>query len=234
MARVVLPGVPHHITQRGNRRAAVFSEDADYLRYIELLELYSRQFGLQIAAYCLMGNHVHVVGLPNRSDSIAWTFKYSHGVYATEFNKKYRKSGHLWQARPFSCVLDAQHTVAALRYVERNPVRAGMVARAEDYRWSSAAAHCGMGEDPLLTASCPEVPDARHWSSWLAGDSDFGEEQRIRDHTFSGRPCGSEDFIRRTEAAVGRCLTPGKPGPKPRNADDETQPLLWTNDDIRH
>ena len=150
MARAVLPDAPHHITQRGNWRLNVFREDADYLRY--LLRMYAERFGLQIAGYCLMTNHVHVVGDPQRDDSIAKTFKYCHGVYATKFNDKYSKSGHLWQARPFSCVLDESHAWAALRYVERNPVRAGMTARAEDYPWSSARSHCGATTDPLLTS----------------------------------------------------------------------------------
>jgi len=122
MARAVCPEVPHHITQRGVRRFDIFLEESDQIRYLELLKLYSERYRLQILAYCLMTNHVHVVGLPNRPDSIAQTFKYGHGVYATEFNKEYLKSGHVWQARPFSCVLDQVHTWAAIRYVERNTV----------------------------------------------------------------------------------------------------------------
>jgi putative transposase len=233
MARVVLPGLPHHITQRGNRRLNVFLEDADYERYLELLAHYSDLHGLQIAGYSLMTNHIHVVGEPQRNDSLAKTFKCCHGVYATEFNKKYGKNGHLWQARPFSCVLDERHAWAALRYVERNPVRAGMIARAEDYPWSSARAHCGKTADALLKSAWPTANAPQDWAAWLSGDSDIEEEQRIRDRTFTGRPCGDDMFIKTVESSVGRPLRPRKPGPKPRSSLEEDQSLLWPLDEIR-
>jgi len=233
MARVVLPGSPHHITQRGIRRFNVFLDEADHCRYRELLALYAGRYELRIAAYCLMTNHIHVVGVPERKDSIAKTFKYCHGVYATEFNKKYRKTGHLWQARPYSCVLDESHAWAALRYVERNPVRAHMVARAEDYQWSSARAHCGLSADILLDSPWPEPKSIGDWSGWLAANTNIEQEQRIRDRTFTGRPCGDDAFVRSVEATLGRSLARGKPGPKPRRPISEAQGVLWTSDEIR-
>jgi putative transposase len=232
MARVVCPGVPHHITQRGVRRFNVFLEDADFRRYLELLRLYAPRFGLGIIGYCLMSNHVHVEGVPAHNDSIADVFKYCHGIYAAEFNRKYGKPGHVWQARPFSCVLDEAHAWAALRYIERNPVRAGLVARAEDYPWSSARAHCGITVDPLLTANWNDKPLIKDWSSWLAGDGDIERERRIRERTYTGRPCGDDEFVKRIETAVGRPLSPGKPGPKARVKQSESQILLRTNDEI--
>jgi putative transposase len=233
LARVVLPGFPHHITQRGIRRFNVFLDEADHRRYRELLELYAGRFELKIAAYCLMTNHIHIVAVPGRKDSIAKTFKYCHGVYATEFNKKYRKTGHLWQARPYSCVLDDLHAWAALRYVERNPLRAGMVARAEDYAWSSAKAHCGLATDVLLDSPWPEPQHLKNWSSSLAAAANVECEQRIRERTFTGRPCGDDGFVRNVEASVGRSLTRGKPGPKVRISTPEAQGMLWTTDEIR-
>jgi putative transposase len=143
-----------------------------------------------------MTNHVHIVGEPRREDSIAKTFKYCHGVYAAEFNRKYQKSGHLWQARPFSCVLDEAHAWAALRYVERNPVRARMVGQAEDYSWSSARAHCGIATDNLLSSGWPAEGIPPDWRLQLAGKADADEEQRIRNRTFSGRPCGDDTFVK--------------------------------------
>lgn len=214
MARAVCPEVPHHITQRGVRRFNVFLDEDDYAIYLRLLKLYSERFLLRILAYCLMTNHIHVVGSPGRVDSIANTFKYCHGIYATEFNKKYGKSGHVWQARPFSCVLDESHTWAAIRYVERNPVRANMVERAEDYRWSSARAHCGLATDPLLSWDLPQGQPIANWSNWLSGE-DVDVERRIRERTFTGRPCGEDRFIRDIETVVGRPLVPGKRGRKP-------------------
>jgi REP-associated tyrosine transposase len=215
LARVVLPDAPHHITQRGNRRLNVFLEEADYRRYLELLRDCSQTFGLMMAGYCVMTNHVHLIGVPRREDSIAKTLKHCHGMYAAEFNKKYGKTGHLWQARPYSCVLDEAHAWAALRYVERNPVRAGMTIRAEDYIWSSARAHCGLETDPLLTSDWFPTGSIQDWSSWLAEESNSEQEQRIRDRTFTGRPCGDEQFTRQVGAALGRSLEPGKPGRKP-------------------
>jgi putative transposase len=164
MARVVLPHHPHHITQRGNCRQNVFREEDDYLLYLELLGKYARQYELGIAGYCLMTNHIHVIGEPYQEDSIANTFKYCHGKFATAFNSKYGKSGHLWQCRPFSCVLDEAHAWAALRYVERNPVRARMVERAEDYRWSSARAHCGFGAEAILNSNWPRGGVPPDWA----------------------------------------------------------------------
>jgi putative transposase len=232
MARVVCPNLPHHITQRGVRRFNVFLDEADHRRYGELLGHYAQQHGLGIAAYCLMTNHVHIVGIPERKDSIAKTFGECHGTYATEFNKKYGKAGHVWQARPYSCVLDEDHAWAAVRYVERNPLRARMVTRAEDYVWSSARAHCGLEGNRLLTAGWPDCSLVTNWSAWLEETPDVSREHRIRERTYTGRPCGSEDFVRQVEAIVGRRLAPGKPGPKPKRK-SESERMLWLEDEIR-
>jgi putative transposase len=216
MARVVCPQFPHHITQRGVRRFDVFLDDDDRLRYMELLKKYSSLFGLSILAYCLMSNHIHVVGVPSQPDSIYKTFRDCHGTFAAEFNKKLGKTGQVWQARPYSCVLDENHTWAAIRYVERNPVRAGMVRRAEDYSWSSASAHCGLTTDKLV-APWPGTSDVSDWSSWLANPQNNDDaEKQVRARTYTGRPCGPQDFVKQIEIVTGRSLTPGKPGPKCR------------------
>ena len=165
--------------------------------------------------------------MPEREDSIAKVFRDCHGIYAAEFNKKYGKTGHVWQARPYSCVLDEAHTWAAIRYVERNPVRAGIVARAEEYAWSSARGHCGIATDPLLSRWSGESL-GKDWSAWLADESpDNGQEDRVRARTHTGRPCGDDDFMKRVEGIVGRELAPRKPGPKPRTIEEE-QGSLWT------
>jgi putative transposase len=232
MARVVCPGFPHHITQRGVRRFNVFVDDADYARYLELLGNYAPKFGLHILAYCLMTNHIHVVGIPERADSIGKVFRDCHGTYAAEFNKKQGKTGHVWQARPYSCVLDEAHTWAAVRYVERNPVRAQMVKRAEDYPWSSAQAHCGLTVDSLLKPDWDAARTINNWSQWLADSIEGVLEDSIRSRTFTGRPCGSGDFVARIELEVGRTLAPQKPGPKPRTS-ERIEALLWSTDEVR-
>jgi putative transposase len=226
IARAVLPDVPHHITQRGVRRSNVFFDSADYETYRDLIQESSRQYGLRICAYCLMTNHVHIVAVPERPDSIANTFQRCHGMYARRFNKKYGVTGHTWQARPFSCTLDEAHFWAAVRYVERNPVRAGMAYRAEDYSWSSAQAHCGLVSDDLLDGGWPPEGVIQDWSRWLGEGYDVRMERSIRDRTFTGRPCGDDDFVRRVEVALDRQLSPKKPGPKPHPTENDNGRLL--------
>ena len=217
IARVIMPGLPHHVTQRGNRRMDVFFDDEDRRRYLSLLGRYAERHGLAIWAYCLMSNHVHFVAVPSGESSLGCTFRDTHQAYAAWLNRKVGESGHLWQGRYFSCVLDAPHMWSCVRYVERNPVRAGLVDRAEDWPWSSAAAHCGGRANPLLSpVEMPwPVPD---WSAYLA-DEDDADITAIRHQTKTGRPCGSQPFIENLESALSRHLRPKKRGPKPRQTD---------------
>ncbi len=212
-ARVVLPDIPHHITQRGVRRAAVFLDDEDRRLYSTLLRTDAGRCGVLVLAYCWMTNHVHIVAIPEREDSFALLFRRAHSSYAAEFNEKYGFSGHLWEARFYSCPLDEGHTIAAVRYVERNPVRAEMVGRAEAYKWSSAAAHCGLACDPLLTANplLEKVPD---WAAWLSEPGDQTTEAFIRKGTQTGWPCGTDAFVRDLERRTGRRMRPPRRGPK--------------------
>ena len=142
-ARVVFEGVVHHITQRGNYRQNVFEDDSDKRKYVEFIREYSEKYGMKIYAYCLMSNHVHFIAAPVKEDSLAMTFKYSNMRYSSYFNKKNKRSGHLWQGRFYSCPLQFEHALEALRYVERNPVRAKMVELPWEYEWSSAREHVG-------------------------------------------------------------------------------------------
>ena len=148
--RTVVPGVAHHCTQRGTDKRKVFFTDADRGVYLELLKEHSAEAGLRMLAYCLMPNHVHLVAVPERLDSLGVVFRRVHGRYAQYLNVRRGRSGHLWQNRFFSCALDGDHLSAALRYVERNPVRAGLVAEAESYIWSSARAHLTGNRNALL------------------------------------------------------------------------------------
>jgi putative transposase len=141
IARAVAVGHPHHITQRGNYRQVVFEEDADYNLYLDWLQMYSKKYSLKIWAYCLMSNHVHFVAVPQEPESMARAFNTLHMRYAQHFNERQGGKGHLWQGRFFSCALDEKHLYAAVRYVENNPVSAGIVRKAANYTWSSAAGH---------------------------------------------------------------------------------------------
>jgi len=220
-ARVIVPGMPHHITQRGTRRFDVFRDEADRLEYIQLFSKWCREFYLAIVAYCMMTNHVHFVAIPERPDSVHRVFHRVHGTYAKRFNLKYEFVGHLWQERPFSCVLDESHFRNAIRYVERNPVRAGMVTHAADYRWSSAAAHCHGQRDPILTSTpafAELVPD---WASWLEGTNNDVSERLLRECTKTGRPCGDESFVHSIGKSAGRDFTRKKPGRKPNTTETD-------------
>lgn len=204
--RVVLPGAAHHITQRGIRRFDIFRDREDRKRYLDLFAESSRQSGLRICAYCLMTNHIHFIAIPEQADSIWKTFHRCHGQYAVNFNRKYGVTGHLFQGRPFSCVLDNKHFWNAIRYVERNPVRAGIVARAEEYEWSSARAHCNHSPDSLLDPEWVRNDEIYNWKEWLADPDDTDYMREIRSKTLTGRPCGEEAFIRIVEAGTGRYL----------------------------
>ncbi len=207
MARVVVPGIPHHLTQRGNRREDVFFSDDDRQRYLQLVIEYSAKHGMATLAYCLMTNHVHFVSVPARADSLARVLKPVDLRYAQHVNWSQGISGRLWQGRFFSCPLEEEHLWAAIRYVERNPVRARLVRKAEEYPWSSAAMHCGRRDDPMLVR-LPEArpPETSDWAAWLATKEDEETLWRIRLCTRTGRPIGSKRFVARLEARLGRRL----------------------------
>lgn len=223
-ARVVIAGCPHHVTQRGNRRQDVFFTDADRQRYLALLLEYSGTYGLAVEAYCLMANHVHLVAVPRTQAALAGALKPLHMRYAQHVNRAQGLSGRLWQGRFYSCPLDELHLWTAVRYVERNPVRAGLTARAEDWPWSSAGGHCGLRADPLTGDPCglhQQVPP-ESWSAWLAEpweEEELERLDRIRSGTFTGRPAGGQAFLDRLEALVGRLLRPRKRGRPPKAKD---------------
>ena len=147
-ARLVLPGVAHHVTQRGNDKQQIFFTDGDRRQYLAYLRESAARAGVALSAFCLMSNHVHLVVTPEREDSLARALGRTHLLYAQYVFKAQGRSGHLWQSRFYSCPLDEAHAHNASAYVELNPVRAAMVNEPWDYAWSSAAAHCGTGADP--------------------------------------------------------------------------------------
>lgn len=207
--RFVCAGLPHHVTQRGNHRAQVFFSDADYQTYLALLREYTVRHEVAVLAYCLMPNHVHLVLVPRAKESLPLSLRHVHVRYAQRINREKGWKGHLWQGRYFASVLDEHHCWASIRYVERNPVRARMIANAESYPWSSAGAHCGLRKDALFTmepAWQREVEAIVDWSAWLArGDApkDIGA---LRTNASKGLPCGSDEFIARLESISGRRL----------------------------
>ncbi len=194
--RIVIPGLPHHVTQRGNYRQTTFFCPEDYKLYLDLLEDYSRAGGITVQAYCLMPNHVHLIVTPVHAEALARTMRRLHSDYARLIHTKLRRVGHLWQARYHSGVLDQKHFWYAMAYVEQNPVRASLVARCEEWPWSSARAR--------LTGECDRIVDLRAWMSrysagtWRRvldlGLTDATLLERIREATLRGKPIGGPGF----------------------------------------
>src|SRR5512140_2761581 len=150
LARVVVPGYPHHVTQRGNRRQKTFLRKDDYTAYLELMAEWCGRCGVAVWAYCLMPNHVHLIVVPKSEDGLRRALGEAHRRYTRRVNHREGWRGHLWQGRFASFVMDEEYLLACARYVERNPVRAGLCRRPQDYAWSSAAAHLSRKDDVLV------------------------------------------------------------------------------------
>jgi putative transposase len=206
--------MPHHVTQRGNARQNIFCSDAERQVYLELLRQQLRLHDLGMLGYCLMSNHVHLILVPRKVESLALALKGTHGKYASFWNAAHLSNGHVWQGRFYSCPLDQPYLWIALRYVELNPVRAGLAAAGAEWAWSSASVHSG-------TAASGAGLDlgmwARRWSvaSWreyLHAGETTTELQAVRKSTHTGRPLGATDFVRDLEIASQRQLQPQKGG----------------------
>jgi len=215
ISRAIALDYPHHITQRGNYRQMVFEEEEDYSRYLELLVHYSGRHQLEVWAYCLMPNHVHIVGVPRAEDSLSSVFRTVHMLYSQYFNRKANAVGHLWQGRYYSCVLDERHAYAAVRYVELNPVRAGLVTVAQDYPWSSARSHVKGIKDCVLSGRSFLDETIENWGEYLMEPPDTEAQNSLIRTTSTGRPCGRSDFVTQLEDALGRRFVKRPPG-RPR------------------
>ena len=212
--RLVLPGHPHHVTQRGNNRENIFASDSDRANYLDLLARHSKLAGLDIAGYCLMSNHVHLVAIPQRLDSLATALRRAHSEYAQQWNRRNQRSGHLWQNRYFSCVLNTRGFWMALRYVERNPVRAGMVGKAEDWAWSSVREHLGQrvsGPLPLLLDDWKHSFTTAEWAAVLE-DNAQEEDDRLRRDTRNGWAAEDRELRALVERVIERQARPCRTG----------------------
>ena len=221
IARIVASGLPHHVTQRGNRRQQTFFVEEDYAEYRRLPVASCARCGTQTWAYCLMPNHVHLVMVPGRDEGLRCALAEAHRSYTRTINFRQGWRGHLWQECFHSFVMDEPHLLAAVRYVERNPVRAGLCQTAEEWPWSSARAHLRGADDELVRVG-PMLDLSPDWESYLAAPESDLLGDRLQLHARTGRPLGSEDFVKRIEARLGRVLRPQKPGPKLRSKDTHT------------
>jgi len=212
IARVVVPHIPHHITQRGVRRMDTFFEEEDYKTYLRFMGEWCLKAGVDIWAYCLMTNHIHLIAVPKQEDSLARGIGEAHRRYTCHINAKNDWKGYLWQGRFASFPMDERYLLAACRYVELNPVRANMVKCAEEYRWSSARAHLNGVDDDLVKVE-PMLERARNWAELLATDEpELFDDVRL--HARTGRPLGQPSFVERVSGIVGRDLVKKKAGRK--------------------
>jgi REP-associated tyrosine transposase len=228
-ARVIALQVAHHVTQRGNARQFILDGDVDRKVYLDLLRENADKHQASLVGYCLMSNHVHLVMVPRQADALAKALKNTHGRYAAYWNGKYNSSGHVWQGRFYSCPLDTPHLWEALRYAELNPVRAGLVAEAEVWPWSSAAAHCGftVADEWLAMEEWKQRWDVSSWKDFLAAGETESERMAIRECTHTGRPLGTEEFVHELEEATKRTLAPQKGGRPVKIAKDKQQGELF-------
>ncbi len=210
LARVVVPDVPHHVVQRGNRRQQTFFSDDDYRHYINLLAEWSGKKGLDIWAYCLMPNHVHLIVVPQTEKSLARAIGEVHRRYTRMVNFRENWRGYLWQGRFASFPMDEPYLLLAVRYILLNPLRARLVERLQDWPHSSFHAHLA-GEDQLVNVDAL-AGYVRNWKTFLRQGLKDRELGKLRLHSRTGRPLGSDSFINRIESLVKRTIRPLKGG----------------------
>ncbi|MCR4408762.1 MAG: transposase [Candidatus Saccharicenans sp.] len=218
IARIVVLGLPHHIIQRGNRNQKVFFMDKDKSLYIDILRFNAAKFNLKIWCYCLMDNHIHLIAVPERLDSLARAMAETHRKYTYMINIRNNWKGFLFQGRYSSFPMDEAYLYCCVRYVERNPVRAGLVKLAEEYNWSSARAHVFGLKDPLLSPM-PLTSQIKDWSSFLRGEEKEEDLEQLRKNQSTGRPLGDDNFIEHLEKLTGRMIRKQRPG-RPKKTGD--------------
>ena len=217
IARAVAPGIPHHVTQRGNRRQQTFFNDEDYQFYLVLMSEWCMMFQVDVWAYCLMPNHIHLIAVPETKDGLNLAIGEAHRRYSRRINFREGWRGHLWQGRFSSFILDDSYLLACTKYVELNPVRAGLVNKPEDWQWSSARPHMN-GKDDILVKTKPLLEIAnKPWEMFLTSDIQEQEIALLRKHERTGRPLGGDSFIESLERLLDRDLKPQKPGPKKKD-----------------
>ncbi len=189
--RIVIPGLPHHITHRGNNGQDIFFSYENHAEYLNFLKIYSEECKSTINGYCLMTNHIHLIITPLTETALSSVVGKIHGQYSQYINKIQKTSGHIFENRYHSCPLDHNHFINTLKYVERNPVRAGIVDHPSDYEWSSARMHLGI-EDQWGLIDQDEWKDLMDatgidWEKWISNPVEDEIIESIRKHTTSGK-----------------------------------------------
>lgn len=216
IARVIVPEFPHHIIQRGNRRQQVFFNEGDYSEYLRLLNSYSQRFKVDILAYCLMPNHVHLITTPHEGGSLSQAIGETHRNYTRFINFREKWRGYLWQGRFSSYVLDEKYLLAAIRYILLNPVKAKIVKKPWDYKWSSARHHMKVENNFMIKDSLLRelVGD---WKNFLDTAPEEDDVRLMQLHERTGRPLGCNSFIKKLETLLNVNLQKRRAGRKKRN-----------------
>jgi putative transposase len=215
LARVVVPDMPHHVIQRGNRRQRVFFCDDDRRAYLQMLEERTKKYFVEVWAYCLMDNHVHLIVVPKNEKDLALAIGETHKEYTRRINFRGKWRGYLWEGRFKSFVVDEKYLFAAVRYVERNPVRANLVRQAWDYDWSSAKNHMAKDKTDLL-AHFYLLNEIDDWEEYLTEKDGEEDLKLFRRHGESGRPMGDPERLMKLAIRYGWEMMPKKRGPKPK------------------
>ena len=214
--RIVIPNIPHHIVNRGNRRQNVFFGEDDYIQYLEILSKFCMMYEVKIISYCLMANHVHLIAIPSESSALSKAIGDTHQAYTRMVNFRHRWRGHLWQGRFFSCPMDELYTCRTARYIELNPYKAKVVKDFADYPYSSAGFHMGYRLSDPVVKEPYFAYTAKEWRRFIEEATDEQEEKLIEQQTQTGKPMGEENFIKKMEKETGLDLSRKKPGPKPQ------------------
>ncbi len=211
MKRVVVPGYPHHIVQRGVRSLDIFYKEQDRVEYLSLLRRQGDRFGVTFLTYCLMTNHVHLLAIPKQADSLARAIGEAHRLYTRMINFREGIRGYLFQGRFSSCPVSTDsYLLTAVQYILRNPVKAKIVTSPWEYKWSSARYHCGLESHDLLVQDDDFLSGVVDWQELLCTDSEMSVLLEEKNRT--GRPFGADEFYAIVEKLTGRDTRPGRPG----------------------
>ena len=206
--------MPHHVTQRAAHGAHILRSDHAKAVLVDLLAMWAARTGVSVGGFALMNNHFHLCATPPNETALSRMVGRATAFFSRWLNTTRGTLGPNWQGCFYAAPMDPEHTIAALRYVERNPVAAGLVDFAQNWRWSSAAWHCGLGPRPKLLSIDyrPDSMRGRSWTEALRKELDGDMRQRLSDSGYSSTPLGSEDWIGGVEAALGRPIRPRRRG----------------------
>ncbi|MEW6536710.1 MAG: transposase [Candidatus Auribacterota bacterium] len=217
--RIIIPDYPHHIVQRGNNRQAIFEDDQDRQEYLALVQRYKQDTECKVLSYCLMDNHVHLLIIPLKAESLSKFMQKVALKYTQYANDKYKRSGRLWECRFFSSPVETDtYLLAVCRYIERNAVRAGVVGQPEHYEWGSAKYRVSGKNPEFLDDIFPEYANREEYLEFLKLPPNSGQYEMISRSTSRGYPIGSMRFYEKVMKLTKRDLTK-RPVGRPKKSD---------------